>query len=287
MGGDQADRQGGGSAVRAILALLAIDGVAAVALSGGAASPVLGPVIIASTALVAVSGLALVRRRAAARRTAARRTAAQATAARPAADAAYGSLGLLSAPLAASRLAAEVERARYADRPLSVLRVGIDIAEAGLDEIDRDRALRAAARAVESIGHPLAVAFAMDEGDLGAILPETAAADADELLVALTHAIESAPVTIGSRRRRVPLGHLAIVRVGRSTYWRDGSDAATLMAAATPRPQAILRWVRPAPRVAPGVPATPAVAAPGSPAASAAPSAALGPAPEPVAVRRS
>jgi hypothetical protein len=145
-----------------------------------------------------------------------------------------GSLGLLHPSIGEARLDEEIERARYADAPLSILRINTALRH-DLTGPDRDRALRAVSRSFESLLHVIHVPFAYSEVDLVAILPEMGAADASELAERVRLRAAEATVIVGRDRVRRRFGELGTVHSGVATFRIDGHSGETLLAAAVPR----------------------------------------------------
>jgi uncharacterized integral membrane protein/GGDEF domain-containing protein len=145
-----------------------------------------------------------------------------------------GSLGLLHPAIGEARLDEEIERARYADSPLSILRINAALTR-DLAGPDRDRALRAVSRTFESLLHVIHVPFAYSDVDLVAILPEMSADDASELGERVRLAASEATVIVGRDRVRRRYGELGTVRSGVATFRIDGHSGGTLLAAAVPR----------------------------------------------------
>jgi GGDEF domain-containing protein len=144
-----------------------------------------------------------------------------------------GSLGLLHPSIGEARLDEEIERARYADSPLSILRINATLTR-DLAGPDRDRALRAVGRTFESLLHVIHVPFAYSDRDLVAILPEMGADDASELAERVRLGAAEATVIVGRDRMRRRFGELGTVRFGVATFRIDGHSAGTLLAAAVP-----------------------------------------------------
>lgn len=85
----------------------------------------------------------------------------------------FGSLGLVGADVAMLRLEEEVERARSYGRSLSVMVLDLELTGPDLDPEEREAALRAVARILETRLLDRDVPFAISPTRLGAILPES------------------------------------------------------------------------------------------------------------------
>jgi hypothetical protein len=142
-----------------------------------------------------------------------------------------GSLGLLHPSLGELRLSEEVARARHTGRPLSIMRVRMQLADDRLDPADRDRVLRVLGRAFETTLEFIHIPFAYSEFDLVAILPEAGAVDAWEVGGRLASALGRGYVLIGPRRFRRPFYDFAATSTTFATYGRDGESSDALLAA--------------------------------------------------------
>jgi hypothetical protein len=147
-----------------------------------------------------------------------------------------GSLGLLHPSLGELRLGEEVTRARHAGRPLSIMRVRMQLWGETLDPADRDRVLRVLGRAFETTLEFIHIPFAYSEFDLVAILPEAEAVDAWEVGGRLASALGRGYVLIGPRRIRRPFYDFAATTTTFATYGRDGESADALLAATLAQP---------------------------------------------------
>ena len=145
-------------------------------------------------------------------------------------DPVYGSLGLLGYDAALARLDDEVDRAARHHRPLTLVRLSVEVtAEEG-----QKAALRAVARLLESRLRESDVPFAIAPDDLGAILPETNAAAAWEVIGALVDATRDATYTVrGDEARQERLVDTVQLHFGMATLRSPGESADDLMDAAT------------------------------------------------------
>lgn len=145
---------------------------------------------------------------------------------------AYGSLGLLTAEVALSRLDEEIARARHHAHPLTVVLFWTDITDQTLSEGARLRAHRTVARLVESLLRETDVPFALTTDEVGAILPETDADAAWQLVGPLMDAVTRASFTVREEDRRRSLADRAELHAGLVSLSEDCADADKLMAAA-------------------------------------------------------
>ena len=145
---------------------------------------------------------------------------------------AYGSLGLLTAEVALSRLDEEIARARQHARPLTVVLVWTDITDQTLSEDARRRAHRTVARLVESLLRETDVPFALTTDEVGAILPETNADAAWQLVGPVMDAATRASFTVREEDQRRSLADCAELHAGLVSLSEDCADADELMAAA-------------------------------------------------------
>jgi GGDEF domain-containing protein len=145
----------------------------------------------------------------------------------------YGSLGLLHPTLGEARLREEIERARYAGAPLSILRVRWDFCGYEVNPADRVRASRVAARTIEGETRSIDVVYAYAENDLVAILPETSRSEARAFAERLEDAMRAAiVVTVGMRSRR-PLTDFVEATFACVSYRVDGESAESMLKATT------------------------------------------------------
>ena len=145
---------------------------------------------------------------------------------------AYGSLGLLTAEVALSRLDEEIARARHHTRPLTVVLIRTDITDQTLSEDARLRAHRTVARLVESLLRDTDVPFALTTDEVGAILPETTADTAWRLVGPLMDAATRASFTVREEDQRRSLADCAELHAGMVSLSKDCADADELMSAA-------------------------------------------------------
>jgi GGDEF domain-containing protein len=145
---------------------------------------------------------------------------------------AYGSLGLLTEDVAVARLEDEVGRARSHHRPLAVVVIGVRITDDGLDPLARDAAHRAVARLVETLLRDTDVPFALRPDELGAILPETDAAGAWDVVGPVLDAATRAAFTVRQRDDRRNLVECAELSAGLAVMTDQLTDAASLLDAA-------------------------------------------------------
>ena len=145
---------------------------------------------------------------------------------------AYGSLGLVTAEVAESRLEEEVMRARSHGRPLSVVVIRVAISDPALDGNARAAAQRAVARLVESMLRDTDVPFANPPDEFGAILPETDGATAWEVLGPVLDAATRAAFTVREQDERRSLVDCAELHVGLATLGEQTGEAAAVLEAA-------------------------------------------------------
>ena len=145
---------------------------------------------------------------------------------------AYGSLGLLTADVAAARLEEEVARARSHHRPLAVVVVHVRIIDRDLDPLAREAAHRAVARLLETLLRDTDVPFALSPDELGAILPETDAAAAWEVLGPVLDAATHAAFTVRAQDERRNLVDCVELTAGLAALADEPTDAGTLLAVA-------------------------------------------------------
>ena len=144
---------------------------------------------------------------------------------------AFGSLGLLPAPLALARLDEEVARARRHGRPLTVVLVSAETIDPALSDAAVDALHRTVARLVESLVPETAVPFALAPDEVGAILPETDEHDAWELLGPVVDAAGRASFTVREQDERRALFECAELHAGLVSLSDDAPDADRLLAA--------------------------------------------------------
>jgi GGDEF domain-containing protein len=145
---------------------------------------------------------------------------------------AYDSLGLQTAEVALSRLDEEIARARHHARPLTVVLIWTDITDQTLSEGARRRAHRTVARLVESLVRETDVPFAFATDEVGAILPETDADAAWQLVGPLMDAATRASFTVREEDQRRSLAGCAELHAGLVSLSDDRTSADELMAAA-------------------------------------------------------
>lgn len=142
---------------------------------------------------------------------------------------AYGSLGLLTEDVAMARLDDEVARARSHHRPLAVVVIGVYITDDGLDPMARDAAHRAVARLVETLLRDTDVPFALGPNELGAILPETSAAGAWDVVGPVLDAATRAAFTVRQTDERRSLVDCAELSAGLAVMTDQLTDARALL----------------------------------------------------------
>ena len=147
------------------------------------------------------------------------------------AEPAFGSLGLLPAPLALARLDEEVARARRHGRPLTVVLVSVEITDEALTHAGRSAVHRTVARLVESLVPDTAVPFALGPAEVGAILPETDEQEAWQLLGPVVDAAGRASFTVREADERRSLVDCAELHAGLVSLSEDTPDADRLLAA--------------------------------------------------------
>ncbi len=158
------------------------------------------------------------------------------SASRPDADVgvvpAYGSLGLLTEDVALARLDDEIARARRHRRPLTVVVIRMEMVDDTLGERARKAAVRAVARLVETLLRETDVPFALDSGELGAILPETDTTAAWDILGPVLDAASGAAFTVRDEDERRSLVDCAELHAGMAELGQHSSDANGLIASA-------------------------------------------------------
>jgi GGDEF domain-containing protein len=142
---------------------------------------------------------------------------------------AYGSLGLLTEDVARARLDDEVARARSHHRPLAVVVIGVYITDDGLDPMARDAAHRAVARLVETLLRDTDVPFALGPNELGAILPETSAAGAWDVVGPVLDAATRAAFTVRQQDERRSLVECAELSAGLAVMTDQLTDGRALL----------------------------------------------------------
>ena len=147
------------------------------------------------------------------------------------AEPAFGSLGLLPAPLALARLDEEVTRARRHGRPLTVVLLLTEATDPELTWAARSALHRTVARLVESLVPDTAVPFALAPDEVGAILPETDEQAAWDLLGPVVDAAGRASFTVREQDDRRSLADCAELHAGLVQLSDDTPDADRLLAA--------------------------------------------------------
>lgn len=148
------------------------------------------------------------------------------------APAAYGSLGLITGDVAASRLEEEVSRARRHGRPLSLVLFVTRLADDDVPEGTHRAARRSVARLVETLLRETDVPFALVEDEVGAILPETGPDDGWQLVGRLLDGLGSASFASRGGGERMRLADHAEVLVGLARLEDGHRDGQQLLAAA-------------------------------------------------------
>ncbi len=147
-------------------------------------------------------------------------------------QAAYGSLGLLDGDAALARLDEEIARARRHRRPLSVAVLRVRITDDTLTSGARAAAERSVARLVETLLPESDVPFALAAGEFGAIMPETSAGDAWDVLGPVLDAADRAAFTVREDNERRCLADCAELHAGVVAMSERLSDSERLIAAA-------------------------------------------------------
>jgi GGDEF domain-containing protein len=127
---------------------------------------------------------------------------------------AFSSLGLLDQEQAMLRLEEELSRSRRSRRPLGLLMVTVEPTTSELDEAAELRLRRTVARLVESVVADTDIPFALHDNEIGAILPETGAAQGWRLVAPLVDAIRGATFADRATGQRRSLAECARVRTG-------------------------------------------------------------------------
>ena len=143
-----------------------------------------------------------------------------------------GSLGLLTGDLAVARLEEEMGRARRHRRPLAVLLLRTEILDVSLGPAARQGAFRSVARLVETLLRETDVPFALGPDEVGAILPETDAATAWELVGPLVEAITGATFSVREAEDRRSFADAAELHVGLTAMTAQHTSGSELLAAA-------------------------------------------------------
>ena len=144
---------------------------------------------------------------------------------------AFGSLGLLPAPLALARLDEEVSRAKRHGRPLTVVLLSVEITGPELSAAARSALQRTVARLVESLVPDTAVPFALAPDQVGAVLPETDQTAAWELLGPVVDAAGRASFAVREHDERRSLSDCADLRAGLVPLSEEHPDADSILAA--------------------------------------------------------
>lgn len=145
----------------------------------------------------------------------------------------FGSLGLLDHATAVMRLEEEVERASEHGRPLTLLLLDVEVTDDGLGPQARTGAFRSVARLLESRLADTDVPFFIGEDRLGAVLPESTAADAWTRLGALLDGITDARFASRAEGRQRSLADAVDLRVGMAHMGPDSDHADGLLDAAS------------------------------------------------------
>ena len=145
---------------------------------------------------------------------------------------AYGSLGLLTAEVAALRLEEEVARARRHRRPLATVVIRVSVTDQTLDPTTRQAAHRTVARLVETLLRDTDVPFALGTGELGAILPETDAAASWDVVGPVLDAATRSAFTVREQDERRSLVDCAELYAGLAVLKDSMSGAQALLDAA-------------------------------------------------------
>ena len=145
---------------------------------------------------------------------------------------AFGSLGLLRPEFGEIRLEDEIDRARLYQRPLTVLKVAIDlIPDQPLLEAEREGISRAVARLNESMLRVTDILFAYGEDCIVAILPETDLEGAWLHVSRVVDAVKNATFVVRPTGTRHAVKDYAYVHFAVVVFPDHGDSAAELLAA--------------------------------------------------------
>jgi hypothetical protein len=145
---------------------------------------------------------------------------------------ANGSLGLLAGASAEARLDEEVERAAYADSPLTVVWMRTRLLDAEMSQPDRGRVMRVASRTIESVLEVVHLPVAYSDADIVGILTETDERAAERFIERIRRSSASATLLVGTERSRRRFSDLAAIDVGLAAYPGAGDSGAALLEAA-------------------------------------------------------
>lgn len=120
-----------------------------------------------------------------------------------------GSLGLLSAADAAAALGHERARAELHQRPLTTATIRMRVTDDSLGPEERRRARRAVARSLETELRVTDLVFVDSEGHFGAILPETTAGGAVDIVESALMVARNATFADRQLGRRTPVADAA------------------------------------------------------------------------------
>jgi hypothetical protein len=124
-----------------------------------------------------------------------------------------GSLGLLSSADAAVALTHELARAELHQRPLTTATVRMTVTDSSLGEEEVRRARRAVARSLETELRVTDLVFVDAEGHFGAILPETSATGAVDVVESALIVARNATFADRELGRRTPVAQVADLEV--------------------------------------------------------------------------
>ncbi|PPK95383.1 GGDEF domain-containing protein [Kineococcus xinjiangensis] len=142
---------------------------------------------------------------------------------------AFGSLGLLTAEVAETRIDEEVARAGRHGRPLAVILVRTVLTDDALGPAARTKAHRTVARFLETLLGESDVPFALAADCVGAVLLETDADGAWDVLASILHSAADATFSDREGGRRLRLAETADVAAGIAVFPEDGADARSLI----------------------------------------------------------
>lgn len=126
----------------------------------------------------------------------------------------FGSLGLLDHETALLRLEEEVDRALEHDRPVTLVLLETELLDESLDAGARAGAFRAVARLLESRIRDADIPFSISQDRLGAILPESSAAQAWDRMGAVLDAVTEGRFASRAQGVERSLADVVALRVG-------------------------------------------------------------------------
>lgn len=145
---------------------------------------------------------------------------------------AVGSLGLLGAGLGELRLEEEIERARFFDRPVSILRFRASLRPTSDGDEERATLLfRSVGRQIESMVRLTDIPFSYDQNDIVVILPETDGEAALSVARRVRSALVASSFGVRPFGHRIRLSDHVEIRVGFACSNTAGTDSLELLTA--------------------------------------------------------